>query len=49
MQLNLDTFKFEKKGLLRILKFSKKVTFKILVLIGKFQNQNTKVTHVLEG
>ena len=38
MQLNLDTFKFEKKELLRMLKLSKKVTFKMLVLSGKFQN-----------
>ena len=49
MQLNLDTFKFEKKELLRMLKLSKKVTFKMLVLTGKFQNQNATVTHVLEG
>ena len=38
MQLNLDTFKFEKKELLRMVKLSKKVTFKMLVLSGKFQN-----------
>ena len=49
MQLNLDTFKFEKKELLRMLELSKKVTFKMLVPSGKFQNQNATVTHVLEG
>ena len=49
MQLNLDTFQFEKKELLRMLKLSRKVTFKMLVLTGKFKNHNAKVTHVLEG
>ena len=38
MQINLDTFKFEKKELLRMAKLSEQVTFKMLVLIGKFQN-----------
>ena len=38
MQLNLDTFKFEKKELLRMVKLSEKVTFKMLILTGKFQN-----------
>ena len=37
MQLNLDTFKFEKKELLRMVKLSEKVTFKMLILIAKFQ------------
>ena len=48
MQLNLDTFKIEKKELLRMLKLSKKVTFKMLILSGKFQHHNAAVTHVLE-
>ena len=38
MQLNLDTFKFEKKELLRMVKLSEKVTFKMLLFTGKFQN-----------
>ena len=38
MQLNLETFKFEKKEFLRMLKLSKKVTFEMLVLTGKFKN-----------
>ena len=38
MQLNLDTLKFEKKQLLRMVKLSKKVTFKMLILSGKLQN-----------
>ena len=48
MQLNLDTFKFEKKELLRMVKLGEKVTFKMLTPSDKFQNNKSKLTHVLE-